>query len=52
MDMLPVSTMSEERRKNQYVPYVTQLNEERQSGNATALDPNSQETARHRDDQP
>ena len=30
MDMLPVSTMSEERRQNQYLADVTQLNEERQ----------------------
>ena len=44
MDMLPVSTMSQERRENQYLADVTQLNEERQRGNAAALDPNSQET--------
>ena len=47
MDMLPVSTMSQERRENQYLADVTQLSEERQRGNAAALDPNSQETRGH-----
>ena len=44
MDMLPVSAMSQERRETQYLADVSQLNEERQRRNVTALDPNSQET--------
>ena len=44
VDMLPVSVMSQEQRETQYRTDVTQLNEERQGINATALDPNSQET--------
>ena len=44
MDMLPVSTMSEERRQSQYLADVTQLNVKRQRRNAAVLDPNSQET--------
>ena len=47
MDMLPVSAMSQEQRETQYRADVTQLNEERQRINATALDPNSQETRDH-----
>ena len=47
MDMLPVSTMSDERRENQHLADVTQLNEERQRRNATALHQNSQETRDH-----
>ena len=47
MDMLLVSTMSEERREKQYLADVTQLNGERQRKNATALDPNSKETRDH-----
>ena len=47
MDMLPVSTMSDERSENQYLADVAQRNEERQRRNATALDPNSQETRDH-----
>ena len=46
--LLPlVSSMREERREKQYLVDVTQLNEERQRRNATALDPNSQETRDH-----
>ena len=44
MDILPVSAMSQERRETQYLADVTQLNEERQRRNVTALDPNFQET--------
>ena len=44
MDMLLVSTMSEEPRQTQYIADLAQLNEERQRRNAAALDPNSQET--------
>ena len=40
MDMLPMSTMREERRQTKYLADVTQENAERQRGNATALDPN------------
>ena len=53
MDVLPLSTMSEERKQNQYLADVTQLNEERQkkkcyrSGFWLARDPNSQETRGH-----
>ena len=39
--------MSKERRQTQYLADVTQLNVERQKRNATALDPNSQETRDH-----
>ena len=38
MDMLPISVMSQERRETQYLTDVTQLNEERQRINATALE--------------
>ena len=44
MDMLPLSTMSEERRQNQYLADVTQENAERQRGSAEVFDPNAQET--------
>ena len=44
MDMLPLSNVSEERRRNQYLNDVTQENEERQIRNAEVFDPNAQET--------
>ena len=44
MDMLPLSTMSEERRQNQYLADVTQQNVERQRRSAEVLDPNAPET--------
>ena len=44
MDILPVSAMRREGRETWYRNDVAQLNEERQRINATALDPNSQET--------
>ena len=44
MDMLPLSAMSQEGRETWYRTDMAQLNEERQTTNATALDPNSQET--------
>ena len=44
LDMLLLSTMSEERRQNQYLADVIQENEERQRRNAEVLDPNAQET--------
>ena len=44
MYMLPLSTMSEERRQNQYLADVTQVHEERQRRNADVLDPNAPET--------
>ena len=44
MDMLPLSTMSEERRQNQYLANVTQENVERQKRSAEVLDPNALET--------
>ena len=44
VDMLPWSTMSEERRQNPYLADVTQGNVERQRRNAEVLDPNTQET--------
>ena len=49
MDMPPVYTMSQERRETQYFGDITQLNEERQRRNVTALDPNAQETRDHWD---
>ena len=39
MDMLPMSAMSEERRRNQYLADVTQESEERQRRNMDTLDP-------------
>ena len=44
MDMLPMSAMSEERRRNQYLADVTQESEERQKRNVDTLDPDAQET--------
>ena len=44
MDMLPLSTMSEERRQNQSLPDVTQENVERQRRSAEVLDPTAPET--------
>ena len=44
MDMFPLSTMSEERRQNQYLADVTPENVERQSRSAEFLDPNAPET--------
>ena len=44
MDMLPMSAMSEERRRNQYLADVTQESEERQRRNVDTLDPDAQET--------
>ena len=44
MDMLPMSAMSEERRRNQYLTDVTQENEERERRNVDTLDPDAQET--------
>ena len=44
MDMLPVSAMNQERRETKYLADVSQLHEERQRRNVTALDPNSQVT--------
>ena len=44
MDMLPLSTMSEERRQNQYLADVTRENDERQRRSAEVLDPNASET--------
>ena len=44
MDMLPLSTMCEERRQNQYLADVTQENVERQRRSAEVLDLNAPET--------
>ena len=44
MDMLPMSAMSKERKRNQYLADVTQENEERQRRNLDTLDPGAQET--------
>ena len=44
MDMLPLSTTSEERRQNQYLADVTQENVERQRRSADFQDPNAPET--------
>ena len=44
MDMLPMSAMSGERRRNQYPADVTQESEERQRRNVDTLDPDTQET--------
>ena len=44
MDILPLSTMSEERRQNRYLADVTQENVERQRRNADVLDPNAPRT--------
>ena len=44
MDMLPMSAMSEERRRNQYLADVTRENEERQRRNVDTLEPDAQET--------
>ena len=44
MNMLPLSTMSEERRQNQHLADVTQENVERQRRSAEVLDPNAPET--------
>ena len=44
MDMLPLSTMSEERTQNEYLADVTQEHAERQRRSAEVLDPNAQET--------
>ena len=41
MNMLPLSTMSEERTQNQYLADVTQENVERQRRNADVFDPNA-----------
>ena len=42
--MLPVSAMSQERRETQHLADESQLNEERQRRNVTALDPKAQKT--------
>ena len=47
MDMLPLPTMSEERRQNQYLADVIQDNVERQGRNVDVLDPNLPETRDH-----
>ena len=44
MDMSPLSTMSEERRQNQYLAGVTLENVERQRRSAEVLDPDAPET--------
>ena len=44
MDMLPVSTMSEVRRQNQYLADVAQENADRQRRSAEVLDPIGRET--------
>ena len=44
MDMLPMSTLSEEQRQNQYLVDVAQENADRQTGSMEPLDPNSQAT--------
>ena len=44
MDMLPISTMSEERRRNQYLADVNRENEDRQRRNEEMLDPDAPET--------
>ena len=44
MDVLLVSTMSEERRQNQYLADLTQENKDRQRRNADIRDPNAPET--------
>ena len=44
MDMLPLSTMSEERTQNEYLADVTQEHAERPRRTAEVLDPNAQET--------
>ena len=44
MAMLPMSTMSEERRQNQYLADVARKNEGGQRRNADILDPNARET--------
>ena len=44
MDMLPMSSMSETRRQNQYLADVTRENEERPRRNEKILDPDLAET--------
>ena len=44
MDMLPLSTMSEERRQNQYLADVTQENVDRLRRSEELSDPNAQGT--------
>ena len=44
MDMLPISTMSEERRRNQYLADLNRENEDRQRRNEEMLDPDAPET--------
>ena len=44
MDMLPLSTMSAEARRNQYLADVAQEDEDRRSRNADVLNPDAQET--------
>ena len=44
MDMLPMSTLSEEQRQNQYLADVAQENTDRQTRSAEVLDPNAPET--------
>ena len=44
MDMLPLPTMSEERRQNQYLAGVAQENAERQTRRERAMDPNAPAT--------
>ena len=44
MDMLPMSTLSEEQRQNQYLADVAQKNADRQTRSVELLDPNSQAT--------
>ena len=44
MDMLPMSAVSENQRRNQNLADVNQENEERPRRNADTLDPNAQET--------
>ena len=44
MDLLPLSIMSAERRRNQYLAEVTQENGGRLRRNANVLDPDEQKT--------
>ena len=42
MDMLPMSTLGEEERQNQYLADVAQEDADRQTGSVELLDPNAQ----------
>ena len=42
MDTLPMSALSEEQRRSQYLAHVAQDNAERLTRGETALDPNTQ----------